>query len=497
MNEKRKITVADLMGPNGGIMFGTTEVMPGQYRVKKIKLHWKPHFEELVALAAIREGFCEDMVPGAMEAEINLVDAGWKQVDALEDLKQGVLQIGIGNGPINEHETDTRLSIDGECGATLLAKLCRFADDRAFGMLLKFALRSDVERVSPLDFPELLKAAYTYEPDEVYVVTAGVRFIRAHIKNRQDFLTGARMELEQKFKNGGAKAAQVLVAGGSRHLMIWLRSDERAVAAYARSKEGKNAAIVVQEQEPGRFYIPVNKRAGIRSLGEVVRILRISELQKQGKSIPEGVYERLDDEVCPECPEWHFDRDKTHSIFGGGSQSNVETPKSKLTLDEVVVAVRRGLIRGSHGGQTAGLSRQTNRSSDGERRNDGTRNHDRRDPRHRRANHHGRRRDDRPRHPSSFESAPAADVQKMHDAAKKGFTNGGTVVESKRPDEGHATGTTAFQELGSIFDAAVQGNGEPKPVDPEQAVLEAMVARAGGAWAGTETPHPAEAKAEA
>ena len=340
---KKTVTVTQLMGKDGGVYFGDTLVMPEQYRVDVIQLHFRPHFEEIVAVATLR-AYGEDMFPGVGNARAQLVDAGVKHPDALEQLKQGVLQVGLGNGPLNEHETNERLAIDGECAATLVAKILHVDEEPCLTGLLKYALRSDTTSIGPMELSSVLKVLYEYHP-ESEVLEWGLKVAESLLLKQMDFHGAAKQALENAIKTGHGAVLQTAVRGGKTVTVVWAVGEEPNIAAYARSKTGYDAAVVIHESLPGKFYIPANKRAAL-DLGEVVRLLRIAELHARGiDQFPENLYEKLADEVCEEVPEWYFDRTKTGSVFGGGSRSNKDAPLSRLDIRKVVSCVRRGLIR--------------------------------------------------------------------------------------------------------------------------------------------------------
>lgn len=343
---KTKMTVEQLMGSDGGIYFGKTLVKPGEYPVHTLQTHHEPDFEELVALGVAKMSYAEEVFPGSGEAKLELVDAGCQHEDALDLLKRGIIQFGVGNGPFNEHETNERFSIDGECSVTLFAKLTRVYGEEALAPILKYALRVDSSPTGPMEISSVLKAMYRYS-DQDTVIAWGIKAVEVMILRQTDFFGEAKMTLEKGLQSGDAGKMETGIVGGNKLTIVWAKSDVNGLAAYARSKIGHNAALVIQETEPGKFYISPNRRTPL-DLSEVVRLLRVSELHKAGKlQFPEGLFDRLSDEVCAESPEWYYDREKTKSIFGGGSRKQFDVPRSALTLEEVVSTVRRGLIRHS------------------------------------------------------------------------------------------------------------------------------------------------------
>ncbi|MBI5045690.1 MAG: hypothetical protein HZC14_01635 [Candidatus Niyogibacteria bacterium] len=125
-----------------------------------IATHWRPHFDELLAVAI------KQIYDGEEEVDLVLVKDGLKPflmtesgMLALERIeKEGVIFLGIGRGEMDDHGQD-------ECAATLMAK--RLGTEKApeLRRLLKFALRRDTKGGQPLDLDDIIAALHDLYPE--------------------------------------------------------------------------------------------------------------------------------------------------------------------------------------------------------------------------------------------------------------------------------------------------------------------------------------------
>lgn len=127
-----------------------------------IVLHFRPHFDEIVALwlLLIFNEEAENIFPGITTAGITFVDAGTiyhsPPANALEE--QGYLCIGVGGGRFDEHPTSFDVRKNGECAATLIASILGVAKDPQLKELLDYVRRIDLEgKAGVFELPSLIK----------------------------------------------------------------------------------------------------------------------------------------------------------------------------------------------------------------------------------------------------------------------------------------------------------------------------------------------------
>ncbi len=358
---KKALKVEELMAENGGIRFGTRLVKPEQFRVKVIRTHVQPHWEELVAIELLRI-FGEAFFPGILEATVEYAAKGCNHPDAYELLeKEGVLLLGIGDTPFNEHETNTRGLIIGECTATLVAKLLGFEKEEGVLKILAYALRSDTTPMAPHDMSQVLKAIYARHPDDQSVGVNWARLaIETQILAQLDFFGETSHEFKTKCQLPEPEAGTMNIGihGGRQVSLVWVKSSLMNMSAFCRAKNGLDAAVVVQQSGDGQYYISVNKRHRVQGMPNVVQKLRIAEYKVAGKLGIPVHWSSLSDGAVQGSPWFRDSEKKTNAIYAGGNAADADKPKSKLTLAEVISAVRAGLIatpiHGADGDESSG-----------------------------------------------------------------------------------------------------------------------------------------------
>jgi len=282
-------------------MFGTTEVMPGQYPVKRLGYHKGVHFDEVVTDLALRRNTGK-FYPGIKTAEAVFIDRETLgKVDAFANLKAGLLVIGAGDSPYNEHETPSRGEVAGHCAATLAAGLHGFLEDKNWKRLLEETRRMDrtpqeFEGNVPGHVANIMKVMVEMGAEDHEVFNWATKAAEAMQIKAENFFDGAMQEFE--------KVAQ------TQHLHLYtnqpvrlaiIRADEQVFTSVAFRKKF-DAALALKSD--GTIFFGTRKGGPIplATVGEMFRRLAVWNLRACKQAVPRAYEEpgaKLPDDVGP------------------------------------------------------------------------------------------------------------------------------------------------------------------------------------------------------
>lgn len=247
----------------------------------------------------------------------------------------GVLEIGIGGGPFDEHATAHADRKEDECAATLMAKALGIENDPALEKILKFVRQRDLNGNSqPFDLDSIVKAMNSAFPnDPEMVLEFAMNALRAKYREQLEFHAA-----KKAFMN--AKAQEVEGPGGRMLRVVIAESDAKQLSKVAFSAFGNNCAVLIQKRSSGHVQIFTNKKLNL-TLYDVVQSLRYEEQAIKGKFQTTDFKELSLDGVVLGAEEWYFQ--ESGQMILNGSLTKPDVPPTKLTLERIVEIVRIGI----------------------------------------------------------------------------------------------------------------------------------------------------------
>lgn len=282
--------------------------------VKAIITHLDPHPDELAAIIFARSKVGLQHFPGADKAPIE----AWSKADPRlgrtceEFAQEGILLIGIGGGPFDEHGTAQDLPKKG-CASTLMAEFLGLDRVVVLQKFLKHIECNDNGQWGPFDLSTAIMHLYEEcrPADPTQQAQHQQRCIQVGLA-----LFSALINRELRLINEGAEAfaaAEVysLERRGVRSdngrviRMAVGVTDVKSFPRYARSKMG-NMADVVIVKSPTTGHISILTVGNQFDLTPLAQALRMRELQLRGEHLGHGWRELSVIGVYPDVPEWYL-----------------------------------------------------------------------------------------------------------------------------------------------------------------------------------------------
>ena len=303
-----------------------------------IAIHERPHLDEITAVFLLNL-FGEEKFPGISQAGIVFWKTGGETPEALADVCQseGILAIGTGWGPFDEHPSPTQAGKSGECAATLVAKALGINDDPILEPTLRFVLTSDTRGSSnPFDLAALVKTMHEKCPDDpIGVMTWAMQALEAKYQEQRRFLVDTAREFHEK-----ARVDRVTGPRGQAMTMVVICSDNELMNKFARSSHGVKADIIIQKWSIGNVQIFVNKKSGL-TLYDVAQMLRLAEQEREGKVITTDWKELGAEGKVKGAERWYFHVGLMALMNGSLTAKGV--PPTRLSLGEIVEMVKIGI----------------------------------------------------------------------------------------------------------------------------------------------------------
>lgn len=284
----------------------------------EVRTHDEPHLDEVFALW-LAERFA---------------DAAWVARFAASGLA-----LGVEGGAFDEHARGNTNGHGRQSCTMLVAQSLTLTADqvRDLTRLVEYVHRIDTQGGGNLfDLNALVKALHAVGTQPEEVLSLVFKALDAFYAQQADF-QAALVEVR--------KAAAYLVREpeGDRPPLIFIavESDSRAIMPAAMYHHKERVLAVVQRRSTG--HVAVLSNQGMKfPLAEVVRQIRIAELQRRGLEVRpfDGKQIRLEG-TLPVVPEWFYF--KPGQMMLNGSLSHPDTPPTQLPLGRIVEAVRRGL----------------------------------------------------------------------------------------------------------------------------------------------------------
>lgn len=317
----------------------------------RIVMHRRPHLDELVALWLLLN-FGEEKFPGISKVKVAFSDDGGESPHGLsaEDWEQeGVLLLGIGGGPFDDHPASGKKRKQGECTTTLVAKKLGLDDEPAFEKILKFTQRTDLKGSHPFDLANLVETLHRqYPADPRKVMGWTIMVLDAKYQEQLGFLTTTKKEFDEK-----ATVEEIQGPGKRIFKLVTVVSDNEQINAFARSRQGVKASIVIQQRSSGNVQIFTNQKEGL-ILYDVVQMIRLAEQKKKGNVITTDWKTLALEGRVDGAEEWWF-HEKAQQLLNG-SLTAKKVPPTKLSLEEIKEIVRIGVNPGAFESECASCS---------------------------------------------------------------------------------------------------------------------------------------------
>ena len=291
--------------------------------------------------------FGESAFPGVSKAPLEFWTEMPKDV-TLEDLEsQGHIFIDLGMSKFDHHSFG--LENKTITSALLIAQHLGVADRPDLQKLLELARRDDLEgkgtlSADPIDRAFGISALLTnlnksMPNDSQAVLDLISPLITAHFleENRRHEIFP--QEYKQLQENGLSQ--ECTIKQNDRPLkLIYIRSDNTALAGYLRSK-AVSAAVVIQQTSLGHVNFVTNQNANVK-ITTLVRLIREKEAEKNSIRLNPDEIEKIDDAGrLPSLPHWFYDNRANTLQNGGVNPQGI--PPTALSTKEILELAIEGL----------------------------------------------------------------------------------------------------------------------------------------------------------
>jgi len=239
---------------------------------------------------------------------------------------------GIGGGELDEHPTTTKPGKDGQCAATLAANKFGVGNKPELKGLLEFISANDL-RAEGTRFSLFagLRAMYAANSDPMVAVRWAMQALDAFYAEEVEF-----SEAMNEFRTN-ARIETIIADEGKQLKVATMTSDNRSANRCARFL---GVAVLIQKTSAGNIQIHTDKKAGVPTLEDVARILRVLEQEAKRSVVTTNWKELGNDGEVAGAEEWYF--------FARGNMllnSSLTTtkPPTKLSLEQIKEAVKVGL----------------------------------------------------------------------------------------------------------------------------------------------------------
>ena len=245
----------------------------------------------------------------------------------------GVLMIGVGGGPFDEHPTLASPRKEGESAATLVAKDLGIQDDPGLIRMLEYVRSVDL---GGGDVWNNLAAFSRRIGQEQSHQTA---FKWAKVALEAEYAEQARFWGETRKEYERVAQVEDIQMGKREVRLVVLRSDNPQVSGYARYPKGGGAeVIIVQQRTTGHVQVFGSKRA---ALIDVARMIRLAELHRKGEYSAVDRITLAREGVISGAEEWWFHR--AGEALLNGKPDDTEVPATRLSLEQILWIVRTGI----------------------------------------------------------------------------------------------------------------------------------------------------------
>lgn len=304
-------------------------------RIGMIVTHVRPHFDELFAIWLLKH-HGEETFAGTHTARVMFVpDENILRGRTPEECERnGMLLLGTGGGRFDEHPKNGAPRKDGECAATLVAKVLGISEKPEFKKLLEFSLKNDTLGIgSPFDLARMTNLLNSMYPDDPEKVMEWVFLgLDAKYAEQVNFFGTTAEEFARR-----ATIHEIRSPRGEPLRLAVIESDNEQIGKYARWDHGGNAAIVIHRKRTGHTQIYTRHKDGL-TLRELAQILRFEE-QRAKKRIVTTDWRILAEEgAVTGAEEWYYH--KGGEMLLNGSLTSPKVHPTRLSLSQLVQFVQ-------------------------------------------------------------------------------------------------------------------------------------------------------------
>ncbi len=322
--------------------FKTRRTMKG---IAALATHPRPHADELASIAVLRK-YGSKIFPDVAKADLNITTAKWldSEFGGNEDglqwaraLQKGLLLIGTGNGPFDEHGMESIpsslylvaefLGVDQRPELTDLLTYINYEDSH--GEPSNTILNKDSQTpelnhtVKQFNLASMVKKVWrTCKQDEVEI---GYKYFVWLLERVIDDLTEAQRAYEEILPHVTYVPIPSIVSRkrGIGTLAVLESNSAHALMAILEKNDQPNLVAILQIEESGQFQIhTVGTRVNLR---EVVKVIRTEIVFFKNKNLEKDQQIWLDWRTCSnqgtllEAPEINFyQASRVQRIFNGG-----------------------------------------------------------------------------------------------------------------------------------------------------------------------------------
>lgn len=297
--------------------------------VDLIITHNFPHFDEALAIYFLKN-YGSSFFPGVENASVETWGEGKMLSEyhnkTANDLlnEQKMLCVGIGSGMFDEH-----VNKDFSC-AHLIARYLEIIDLPELQRILNICKRVDHDGKSmSSDLHSLMKDGYDYfnygDEGTQEVLDWATKGIVFQIHGQMKFFQGSH-EFE---KNGK------IINGGPFKIAL-VKSDNYKIAKWTRYSQG-SPEIIIQKTSSGNTQIYTGpKISKTFQMRDLVRIVRMMELQKRKKVVPEWQILEKEGNI-PECGWWYYYKIGEQLLNGTITSPDIEP--TRLNPEDITKAI--------------------------------------------------------------------------------------------------------------------------------------------------------------
>lgn len=302
-----------------------------------IATHLSPHFDDAVGIALLQE-YGSKKYPGVEFAEIVMFPNSSSTPDG-RPIKQweeeGYLFVGMAASRFDEHPIAGRARREGECAATLVANNLSIRQNPEVEKLLDYAVRIDTKGgAGQFEISALMQDGMVEGMEDNLTVLAHVLgLLRSRIRRQKRFWGEVKTEFEQY-----AHVLRCFVPNCGPINVAVIQSDSKEMNAFARSRYGCEAGIVVQQNSRGHVQIHTAKQLDI-NIKMAVKRIRQAEQRMSGQPVSDWQSLGVDGTLA----NWHYYKEA--QMLLNGSLTATEMPPTKLSLNEIVQIVLNSFKR--------------------------------------------------------------------------------------------------------------------------------------------------------
>lgn len=305
--------------------------------INRIVTHTAPHLDEIFAIWLLRR-FGKSEFPGVSTAPVEYWKTGMEKRTWQEHHDSGTLLLGVGGGRFDEHPRAGKERKEGQASASLVATALGVINEPALRSLLRYVVDNDLRGGSnPFDLATLvvlLHRRYPHDPD--FVINWTLEAITARYEQQAEFLNATREEYQES-----AAVTNFRGPNGRKLKIVAINSDNLQIPAFARSKLGGYAAVVIVRNSQGNTSIFTNKFYNLR-LTDVARMVRWEEqLLRPAGPITRNWRELEAEGTVAGAEEWFYF--KEGEMLLNGSPTHPDVPPTKLPLERLTELVQVAL----------------------------------------------------------------------------------------------------------------------------------------------------------